>query len=77
MQPPQHRRPPSARSAEATLGLGCFWEPSETLLKLDGVEAALEKWKGRESKMMDVLYKKYSKEIDNYYADRDSEKMEL
>ena len=21
----------------ATLGLGCFWEPSETLLKLDGV----------------------------------------
>jgi methionine-S-sulfoxide reductase len=36
---PQHRRPPSARSAEATLGLGCFWEPSETLLKLDGVEA--------------------------------------
>ena len=36
---PQHRRPPSARSAEATLGLGCFWEPSETLLKLYGVEA--------------------------------------
>ena len=21
----------------ATLGLGCFWEPSEKLLKLDGV----------------------------------------
>lgn len=36
---PQHRRPPTARSAEATLGLGCFWEPSETLLKLYGVEA--------------------------------------
>jgi methionine-S-sulfoxide reductase len=25
------------RRRTATLGLGCFWEPSETLLKLDGV----------------------------------------
>jgi len=28
----------TARGATATLGLGCFWEPSETLLKLDGVQ---------------------------------------
>jgi hypothetical protein len=27
--------------------------------KIDGIDAALDKWKGRESKMMDALYKKY------------------
>lgn len=31
--------------------------------KLDGVDAALDKWKGREEKMMNALYKKYDKEV--------------
>ena len=31
---PRHRRP---LDATATLGLGCFWEPSEKLLAVEGV----------------------------------------
>lgn len=31
--------------------------------KLDGVDAALDKWKGRETRMMDALYKKYDAHI--------------
>ena len=31
--------------------------------KLDGVDAALDKWKGRENKMFGVLYKKYDESI--------------
>ena len=31
--------------------------------KIDGVDAALAKWKGRESKMMSALHKNYDAEI--------------
>ena len=31
--------------------------------KLDGVDAALDKWKGREERMFDKLYQKYDAEI--------------
>ena len=31
--------------------------------KIAGVDAALDKWKGRESRMFDALYKKYDVEI--------------
>ena len=35
--------------------------------KLDGVDAALDKWKGREDRMFDALYKKYDAEITKYW----------
>ena len=35
--------------------------------QLDGVDAALDKWKGREEKMMSALNKKYDKEIREYW----------
>ena len=35
--------------------------------ELEGVDAALDKWKGREEKMLDALYKKYDKEINAFY----------
>lgn len=44
--------------------------------KLDGVDAALDKWKGREQRMMDALYKKYDNEIrakDDYAKDTKDE----
>lgn len=41
--------------------------------QLDGVDAALDKWKGREEKMFDVLNKKYDKEIKAYW-EREKEK---
>ena len=40
--------------------------------KIDGVDAALDKWRGREQRMFDALYKKYDKEIrakDDYAKD--------
>ena len=42
--------------------------------KIDGIDAALDKWKGRESKMMDALYKKYN---DVIHAKSGVEKEEL
>eukprot|EP00320_Phaeocystis_rex_P008398 CAMPEP_0119059382 /NCGR_PEP_ID=MMETSP1178-20130426/3550_1 /TAXON_ID=33656 /ORGANISM="unid sp, Strain CCMP2000" /LENGTH=72 /DNA_ID=CAMNT_0007040415 /DNA_START=89 /DNA_END=307 /DNA_ORIENTATION=- len=35
--------------------------------KLDGVDAALDKWKGREEKMFSALHKKYDSEIRQYW----------
>lgn len=35
--------------------------------KLEGVDAALDKWKGREEKMMSALYKKYDAEIKEHW----------
>ena len=34
--------------------------------KLDGVDEALAKWKGKESKMMRTLHKKYAAQIEAY-----------
>ena len=53
--------------------------------KIDGVDAALAKWKGRENKMMNALYKKYDAEIrakteaakDLHTGDGDDAKEEL
>ena len=39
--------------------------------KLDGVDAALKKWKGREYKMMDALYRKYDDHIKEYWDKQD------
>ena len=41
--------------------------------KLDGVDAALDKFKGKENKIMPKLYKKYKENIDAYYAKLDEE----
>jgi len=35
--------------------------------KLDGVDTALDKWKGREDRMFDALYKKYDAEITKHW----------
>ena len=35
--------------------------------KIEGVDAALDKWKGREEKMLSALYKKYDKEVQAFY----------
>jgi len=35
--------------------------------KLDGVDAALDKWKGREDKMFSALHKKYDADITKYW----------
>ena len=45
--------------------------------KMDGVDAALDKWKGREEKMMDALYKKYDAEIKTHWDKTDKDKAEL
>ena len=48
--------------------------------KVSGVDAALDKWRGREQKMMDVLYKKYDKEIKAHWdskTQQDATKEEL
>jgi hypothetical protein len=34
--------------------------------KISGVDAALDKWKGREERMMSALYKKYDDKIREY-----------
>mmetsp|Transcript_25247 Transcript_25247/g.57506 ORF Transcript_25247/g.57506 Transcript_25247/m.57506 type:complete len:89 (-) Transcript_25247:384-650(-) len=39
--------------------------------KLDSVDAALDKWKGREEKMFTVLHKKYDDVIKEYWAKQD------
>ena len=41
--------------------------------KLDGVDAALDKFKGKENKIMPKLYKKYKDNVDAYYAKLDEE----
>ena len=46
--------------------------------KLDGVDAALDKWKGREERMFDKLYQKYDSEIKaKWDKDAEPEKEEL
>lgn len=48
-------------------------------MQLDGVDAALDKWKGREEKMFAALNKKYDAEIKAYWDRKaaDSGKQEL
>jgi len=41
-----------------------FYETYGLTDKIAGVDAALDKWKGREEKMFDVLHKKYADVID-------------
>lgn len=43
-------------------------------VQLDGVEAALDKWKGREDRMFDALNKKYDAQIQAFW-DRENEKI--
>uniref|UniRef100_A0A6U7I8W4 ARMET C-terminal domain-containing protein n=1 Tax=Haptolina brevifila TaxID=156173 RepID=A0A6U7I8W4_9EUKA len=40
--------------------------------KIDGIDAALTKWAGREDKMMSALYKKYDAEIQAYWDKEDA-----
>eukprot|EP00316_Scyphosphaera_apsteinii_P025049 CAMPEP_0119309788 /NCGR_PEP_ID=MMETSP1333-20130426/16792_1 /TAXON_ID=418940 /ORGANISM="Scyphosphaera apsteinii, Strain RCC1455" /LENGTH=136 /DNA_ID=CAMNT_0007313827 /DNA_START=160 /DNA_END=570 /DNA_ORIENTATION=+ len=45
-----------------------FYETYGLHDKVAGVDAALDKWKGREEKMFDVLNKKYADVISAHYA---------
>ena len=43
--------------------LKTFYETYGMEDKIEGIDAALDKWKGREEKMFNVLYKKYDEQI--------------
>jgi hypothetical protein len=38
----------------------------------EGVETALDKWKGREQRMLGALHKKYAQEVDAFYERKDA-----
>ena len=48
-----------------------FYQRYELPHTEEGVEAAMEKWKGREEKMFNALYKKYDGEIKAYWDKQD------
>lgn len=54
-----------------------FYEKYGLQDKMDGVDAALEKWKGKENKMFKALYKKYDAEIRAKADASDDSKEEL
>jgi hypothetical protein len=56
-----------ASRAEHKSRLEDFYKRYEMDDKLDGVDAALDKWKGREERMFDALNKKYNAEIKAYW----------
>ena len=64
-------KPRSTTRAEHRQRLVDFYTQYGLTDKLDGVDAALDKWKGREERMFDKLYEKYDAEI---RAKWDSEK---
>ena len=47
------------------------------LAQLDGVDAALDKWSGREERMFTALNKKYDAEIKAYWDSQEPDKEEL
>jgi len=51
-----------------------FYTRYELLDKLATVDAALDKWAGREEKMMTALHKKYDAEIKAYWDKQDAER---
>jgi hypothetical protein len=52
--------------------LKTFYETYGMTDKVDGIDAALDKWKGREQKMFDILYKKYDEQIRVHWDKKDS-----
>lgn len=60
------RRPQRSRS-EFRKELVDFYTTYGLTDKLSGVDAALDKWKGREEGMINALYKKYEKEIEAHW----------
>jgi hypothetical protein len=63
--------------AEAKAELVDFYNKYDLTDKLDGVDAALDKWKGREDKMMAAVRKKYSDAIEAHEAAGGDDKEEL
>ena len=71
-------KPRSTTRAEHRQRLVDFYTQYGMTDKLDGVDAALDKWKGREERMFDKLYQKYDSEIKaKWDKDAEPEKEEL
>jgi len=70
-------KPPRRSRAEWREELVDFYTRYDLTEKIDGVDAALDKWKGRESRMMDALYKKYDDKIRAASPAADDSKEEL
>lgn len=61
------RSPPKKSRAQWREELVDFYTTYGLTDKLDGVDAALDKFKGREAKMMDKVYEKYKDVIDAHW----------
>ena len=67
---------PRVRPSCSRRQLSLLFPTSHGRVQLDGVEAALDKWKGRVEKMFAALNKKYDAEIKAYW-DKEKDKEEL